>query len=498
LLAVALLFAALVARAAAETRVQPSPPARSAAWAVEVLLPNQQPIVGGTVEGPPGETLSPVPFAYPEDGSIVRVASMAARSAAGTSVARARTDLRSVSLFDGEITIEGLVASSDAAVADGAGDGSFGVTGITNLVVLGAPVDPAPDLRVPLADWGHLTLLQERTSSASTSSYRGWVTVLDVRLDADHAALPVGTRILVGYAEASALQRAVRPVVKGQTSPAAKRTPTKPKPAKPAPVKPTTLAGSAQEARIHRGLGYPPGSAGPPTLALIAPSATRQLSARGYVFPVYGTSAFGDSFGAPRADTVWHHGDDIFAPLGAPVLAVADGTLFSVGRNKLGGNRLWLRDRAGNEFYYAHLAAYAPLAVEGAHVHAGDVIGFVGNTGDAVTTPYHLHFEVHPSSLLFLGEDGVVDPTPYLRAWQHATDVAFPAAAVWAPTLVATGKAPAPGAVLLQSSDISTANGLTPGSLAHALGPATTGLEGALAKRSATLRASSRLTARVP
>ena len=59
------------------------------------------------------------------------------------------------------------------------------------------------------------------------------------------------------------------------------------------------------------------------------------------------------------------------------------GTVFSVGWNDLGGYRLWLRDRQGNQFYYAHLSAFSPLAVDGTEVRAGDVIGFVGNTGDA-------------------------------------------------------------------------------------------------------------------
>ena len=110
----------------------------------------------------------------------------------------------------------------------------------------------------------------------------------------------------------------------------------------------------------------------------------------------------------------WHHGDDIFAPLGAPILAVASGTVFSVGWNTIGGNRLWLRDGQGNLFYYAHLSAFTPLAVNGNKVNAGDVLGFVGNTGDAQGTPFHLHFEVHPVGLLGLGYDGAVNPTSYL------------------------------------------------------------------------------------
>jgi murein DD-endopeptidase MepM/ murein hydrolase activator NlpD len=55
-------------------------------------------------------------------------------------------------------------------------------------------------------------------------------------------------------------------------------------------------------------------------------------------------------------------------------------------------------------------------------VKAGDVIGFVGNTGDAAGTPYHLHFEVHPTALERLGYDGVIDPYMLLLAWKHLKD----------------------------------------------------------------------------
>ena len=107
--------------------------------------------------------------------------------------------------------------------------------------------------------------------------------------------------------------------------------------------------------------------------------------------------------------------------------------MFSVGWNRIGGWRLWLRDDKGNEFYYAHLSAYSPLAVNGAIVQAGDVLGFVGNTGDAQGTPFHLHFEVHPVGLLGLGYDGAVDPTSYLLGWEHLKDVRFDAVAGWTP-----------------------------------------------------------------
>jgi murein DD-endopeptidase MepM/ murein hydrolase activator NlpD len=155
---------------------------------------------------------------------------------------------------------------------------------------------------------------------------------------------------------------------------------------------------------------------------------TPPLGLRHYVFPIAGKVTFGDSYGAFRADVPgnWHHGDDIFAAVGTPVVAVANGTLNRVGWEKLGGWRLWVRDRRGNEFYYAHLSGYAPQALHSKRVRPGEVLGFVGNTGDAFTTPFHLHFEVHPRQLLYLHYDGAVDPTSYLDRWQHIPAVQAP------------------------------------------------------------------------
>jgi murein DD-endopeptidase MepM/ murein hydrolase activator NlpD len=206
-----------------------------------------------------------------------------------------------------------------------------------------------------------------------------------------------------------------------------------------------------------------------------------RLTAGGYVFPVYGPASFGDTFGDPRGDleSGWHHGADIFAPLGTPLLAVADGTVFSVGWNRLGGWRLWLRDHEGNEFYYAHLSAYSPLAVNGRQVKAGDVLGFMGKTGDARNSAVHLHFEIHPVGMLSLGYDGVVAPYAFLVSWRRAQDVAFSAGRVYLPfdgPGSSVGVAPPVGAVLLEADDISSASGLVPGALEQALsGRAPTG-----------------------
>jgi hypothetical protein len=222
----------------------------------------------------------------------------------------------------------------------------------------------------------------------------------------------------------------------------------------------------------------PRGTVPPPVVRRPVPTIQPRLTRGGYVFPVYGPASYTNTFRAPRAVVGWHHGEDIFAPIGAPLLAVARGTVFSVGWNDVGGNRLWLRDLQGNEFYYAHLSAFSTLAVNGARVEAGDVLGFVGNSGDAQTTPPHLHFEIHPVGYLSLGYDGVIDPNPYLDAWRRLEDIRFVSGASWVPSVGQVSQAPAPGAYLLSSADISSASGLEPGSLRRAMAEPVSAEEG--------------------
>ncbi len=180
----------------------------------------------------------------------------------------------------------------------------------------------------------------------------------------------------------------------------------------------------------------------PPVVAIpqVGPKPAAASSTAQYVFPVFGSTAtFTSDYGAPRAGTGWHQGNDIFAPIGVPVLAVADGVLSKVGVNTLGGNRLWLTDDLGNAYYYAHLSGYAAHVVDGIRVRGGEIIGFVGNTGQAITTPPHLHFEIHP------GDGASIDPYPYLLAWQRGTSVSL----AFSAAVVSRGQAPAVGAVLV-------------------------------------------------
>jgi murein DD-endopeptidase MepM/ murein hydrolase activator NlpD len=321
------------------------------------------------------------------------------------------------------------------------------------MVVLGQPVAPAPGSSVALGDWGTATVLQQSGSPYKFAKARGYnagVTALSVRLNSEHAGLPAGTEIVVGYLDVAV--EAVPPNPVGGTGDDTQRR-----------IKRKPDAGKTRTKTKRPTL---------PPIRNVPLDVIPRLTASGYVFPVYGQASFSNTFAAPRGANVggWHHGEDIFAPLGAPVLAVANGIVYSVGWNKVGGLRFWLQDLAGNEFYYAHLSAFSRLAVNGAQVRAGDVIGFVGNTGDAEGTPYHVHFEIHPVSLLYRGYDGgAVQPYPYLMAWKRLSDLPFATVSGWAPSLGDSSRAPRPGAILLQSRDISSASGLDPGSLRRAL-----------------------------
>jgi murein DD-endopeptidase MepM/ murein hydrolase activator NlpD len=126
--------------------------------------------------------------------------------------------------------------------------------------------------------------------------------------------------------------------------------------------------------------------------------------------PVVGVrvSSLDDSWHAPRdGGSRVHKGIDIFAPKGTEVVAVVDGVISFIGDQKLGGHCIWLTTENGASFYYAHLDRWAAGLYEGMEVQAGDLVGYVGNTGNAKNTPSHLHFGINEN-------DEMVNPYPLL------------------------------------------------------------------------------------
>ncbi|HJR95981.1 MAG TPA: M23 family metallopeptidase [Gaiellaceae bacterium] len=441
-----------------------APPPRDAstganAFLLQITIPGQDTVLIGGLEWPTSTTADVQSFQYPADGSIVRIGrSRATTFASPGSAATTQSFAEAivVSLFNGEIVAGRVTASVSAGASARSAGADATASAVQGLRALGSDVASAPG-SVSLEDWGTMTVLSSDSGSrrAGPPGAQASVTALRIVLSADHGGLPAGSEIVIGNAQAVAV--------------ADLSAPPRPPPSRNLDDPRTTPDGRPDRHRAPEPDDVGGEVAGGPVK--VAPEVSADLSAGGYVFPVYGTASFGDSFGGPRPNIPggWHHGEDIFAAEGTPLLAVAGGTLHTIGFTKIGGYRLWLRDTEGNEFYYAHLSAYSPLAVEGRTVEAGDVIGFVGDTGDAEGGSPHLHFEIHPSSMAGLGYDGVVAPYSILLAWRRADDISFSAGRIFTPVGPGSTTLPPPGAVLLEANDIAGTSGLVPGALEKAL-----------------------------
>lgn len=133
-----------------------------------------------------------------------------------------------------------------------------------------------------------------------------------------------------------------------------------------------------------------------------------------FVFPVIGEVWFVDTFGADREGGIRHHeGTDIFGAEGLPVVSVSDGVIEKLGWNRLGGERVGVRGEDGNYYYYAHLQTIDPKLIMGQKVKKGDSLGTLGHSGDALTTPDHLHFGIE------LPNGEWVNPYPFVSVWQQ-------------------------------------------------------------------------------
>lgn len=168
-----------------------------------------------------------------------------------------------------------------------------------------------------------------------------------------------------------------------------------------------------------------PGATAPPASTADAPS--------GLLLPVQGIlpSQLRDTFTDARSEGRVHDAIDILADAGTPVLAVADGTVEKLFDSERGGLTIYQFEPSGHWcYYYAHLQRYADGLAEKQVIRRGEVIGYVGSTGNASAEAPHLHFEVHvlgPEKQWWKGES--INPYPLLKSaamMPGAASVAMP------------------------------------------------------------------------
>ncbi|CAD7723023.1 hypothetical protein LMG31886_10180 [Xanthomonas hydrangeae] len=159
-----------------------------------------------------------------------------------------------------------------------------------------------------------------------------------------------------------------------------------------------------------------------PAAATSVPPADAAVSGAGLLIPVQGISSsqLQDTFTDARSEGRVHDAIDILAPTGTAVLAVADGTVEKLFNSERGGLTLYQFDPSGTYcYYYAHLERYADNVAEKQPIKRGQIIGYVGSTGNADPAAPHLHFEIHrlgPEKEWWKGE--VVNPYPVLHGDQ--------------------------------------------------------------------------------
>jgi murein DD-endopeptidase MepM/ murein hydrolase activator NlpD len=139
------------------------------------------------------------------------------------------------------------------------------------------------------------------------------------------------------------------------------------------------------------------------------PAASATWSSGIEALPMRGPCWFSDDWGDPRGGGRRHEGTDLFAAPRSYVYAVADGVLTRRAWDQPGlrsGNAWWLTTADGTYYFYAHLDDFAPGLSVGSRVQAGEIIGFMGNTGNSAFP--HLHFEIHPNG------GAAVNPYPLL------------------------------------------------------------------------------------
>ena len=219
---------------------------------------------------------------------------------------------------------------------------------------------------------------------------RGWISSQTLRaaLHGERAPAPVPATTPAAPAPAASSPAVVSGTAPfGAAAPQPLPPPPVPEAAWPAPASSASVApiGNATQT-------LPPSSVPPAADELPLPPGTPPL-----LVPVRGVNAsqLSDTFTQSRGEGRRHDAIDILAPRGTPVLAVADGRIEKLFLSKPGGRTIYQFDSEGRvAYYYAHLDAYAPQLSEGQSVKRGQVIGYVGSTGNASPEAPHLHFAI--------------------------------------------------------------------------------------------------------
>ncbi len=133
-----------------------------------------------------------------------------------------------------------------------------------------------------------------------------------------------------------------------------------------------------------------------------------------YVFPLKQTCYYEDTYGAGReGGKRYHQGTDLFDNKGTEIINVCSGIVEKLGWNRLGGERVGVRGEDGNYYYYAHLDKINQKLWIGQEIKQGELIGTMGNTGDAISTPDHLHFGIE------LPNGEWLNPYSLLKTWGY-------------------------------------------------------------------------------
>ncbi|MBN6102249.1 M23 family metallopeptidase [Xanthomonas sp. CFBP 8703] len=174
-------------------------------------------------------------------------------------------------------------------------------------------------------------------------------------------------------------------------------------------------------APLPMSIDTPPAAA--PAAAAAPPAATSANASDDLLIPVQGVrrDQLQDTFTDARSQGRHHDAIDILAPAGTPVLAVADGSVEKLFDSERGGLTVYQFEPSGRyAYYYAHLQRYADGLAEKQTLRRGQVLGYVGSTGNADPGAPHLHFEIHrlgPEKQWWKGES--LNPYPLLRGEQR-------------------------------------------------------------------------------